>query len=168
MAGRLLLSCLKNSSCTSIRNCSHLKGPPINFKYGNREIVGYGMNGEAAYMDLEDFPMPAIRFKETTPDIQVVKNKEKGDWKKLSIEEKKILYRASFCQTFAEINAPTGEWKSIAGVVFFGLGISLWMYMFCKHYIYPPLPSSFSEEAQLAQLERMKLLNVNPIWGLNK
>lgn len=71
MAGRLLLSCLNNSSRTSIRSYSHLQVPPVNFKYGNREIVGYGMNGEPAYLDLEDFPMPSIRFKETTPDIQV-------------------------------------------------------------------------------------------------
>ncbi|KAK0180876.1 hypothetical protein PV327_003211 [Microctonus hyperodae] len=167
MAGRLLLSYLKNSNRLSIRSYSHLQGPPINFKYGNREIVGFGMNGEPAYLDLEDFPMPAIRFKETTPDIQILKDKEKGDWKKLSIEDKKALYRASFRQTFAELNAPTGEWKSITGSVFFGLGIALWMYMFCRHYICPPLPDTFREEEQLAQLERMKLLNMNPIWGLN-
>lgn len=63
--------------------------------------------------------------------FQALKEKEKGDWKKLSNEEKKALYRASFCQTFSEFKAPTGEWKmSIGGVliaVSLALGVSLWM-----------------------------------------
>jgi hypothetical protein len=33
------------------------------------------------------------RFREDTPEILKVKEKEKGDWKKLSIDEKKLLYR---------------------------------------------------------------------------
>lgn len=33
------------------------------------------------------------RFREDTPEILKVKEKEKGDWKKLSVEEKKLLYR---------------------------------------------------------------------------
>lgn len=61
--------------------------------------------------------------------LQALKEKEKGDWKKLSVEEKKQLYRASFCQTFAEMNAPTGEWKSILGCAIGFLSLSLWIYM---------------------------------------
>lgn len=38
---------------------------------GNREIVGYGLNGEPQYIDRVDFPMPSIRYKESTPDIMV-------------------------------------------------------------------------------------------------
>lgn len=38
---------------------------------GNREIVGYGYNGEPNYADRPDFPMPAIRWKEPTPDVIV-------------------------------------------------------------------------------------------------
>lgn len=43
---------------------------------GNREIVGYGFNGVSNYADRVDFPMPAIRFKESTPDIQVSQTNE--------------------------------------------------------------------------------------------
>lgn len=38
---------------------------------GKREIVGYGFNGEPSYVDRPDFPLPAIRWKEPTSDIQV-------------------------------------------------------------------------------------------------
>jgi cytochrome c oxidase subunit 4 len=40
-------------------------------KIGNREVVGFGWNGEPTYYDRPDFPMPAIRFKESTPDVLV-------------------------------------------------------------------------------------------------
>lgn len=40
-------------------------------KIGNREVVGFGWNGEPIYMDRPDYPMPAIRFKENTPDVLV-------------------------------------------------------------------------------------------------
>merc|ERR1739838_1160662 len=39
-------------------------------KIGNREVVGFGYNGDNNYVDRIDFPMPAIRFKENTPDVQ--------------------------------------------------------------------------------------------------
>ncbi|TOF75042.1 hypothetical protein CGJ15_27115, partial [Vibrio parahaemolyticus] len=58
-------------------------------KIGNRDVVGFGMNGTPSYIDRVDFPMPAIRFKENTPDIQALREKEKEDWKKLTLEEKK-------------------------------------------------------------------------------
>ena len=101
-------------------------------KIGNREVVGYGYNGQPNYADRLDFPLPAIRFKPTTPDIQVLREKEKGDWKKLSLEEKKTLYRASFCQTFSEMKAPTGEWKAIVGFILALSSISIWIYLGMK------------------------------------
>ena len=45
----------------------------INNKVGNREHVGPGINNEPTYIDITDFPMPAVRYKEVTPDIQVNK-----------------------------------------------------------------------------------------------
>lgn len=38
---------------------------------GNREVVGYGINGGENYADRQDYPCPAIRFKAPTPDVQV-------------------------------------------------------------------------------------------------
>lgn len=145
-------------------NSSHAPVPvsPI----GNREVVGFGVNGRENYVDRFDFPMPAIRYKAPTPDIQALREKEKGDWKKLTIEEKKQLYRASFCQTFAEMDAPTGEWKSIIGCSLGFVGLTIWLFMAVKMFVLPPLPESMSVESQQAQLKRMIDLAVNPVEGL--
>ncbi|KAG8240425.1 hypothetical protein J437_LFUL003139 [Ladona fulva] len=135
-------------------------------RIGNREVVGYGFNGEPNYVDRPDFPLPAIRFKENTPDIQALREKEKGDWKKLTMEEKKALYRASFCQTFAEMKAPTGEWKSVVGLALFFVSFAMWGYMGLKLFVYKPLPESFTEERKQAQLQRMIDIGVNPVDGV--
>ena len=58
-------------------------------KIGTREVVGYGTNGSYEYFDRMDFPYPSIRFREVKGDLIPIKEKEKGDWKNLTIEEKK-------------------------------------------------------------------------------
>jgi len=133
---------------------------------GNREVVGFGVNGSATYCDMENVPLPAIRFRPETPDSKVLHDKEKGDWKKLSVEEKKALYRHSFCSTFAEMSAPTGEWKTIVGQALFGISLALWIYVWMKFYVYPPLPTSFSYESKMAQLKRQIDMHAEPIDGL--
>jgi cytochrome c oxidase subunit 4 len=60
-------------------------------------------------------------------ELQALREKEKGDWRKLTLDEKKALYRASFCLTFSEINAPTGEWKSIVGIACVFISIGIWL-----------------------------------------
>lgn len=41
------------------------------------------------YSDRYDYPYPAIRFHRDEGNILALREKEKGDWKKLSLEEKK-------------------------------------------------------------------------------
>lgn len=135
-------------------------------RIGKREVVGFGMNGEHMYIDRPDFPMPAVRYKEPSPDIEKLREKEKGDWKNLSLEEKKALYRYSFCQTFAEMNAPRGEWKPILAGVLACLSVSLWVYVFLKKCVYAPMPESMSLESKQAQLQRLVDLRMNPIDGI--
>ncbi|KAG5880640.1 hypothetical protein JTB14_015617 [Gonioctena quinquepunctata] len=115
----------------------------------------------------QDFPMPAIRWKESTPDVVALREKEKGDWKNLSVEEKKALYRASFCQTFAEFKAPTGEWKSVLGIGLTLMSGALWIFYFLKTFVYSPLPITFSPEYREAQLRRIIDLQANPIQGIS-
>lgn len=45
----------------------HIYGAQI----GTREIVGFGWNGLPSYADRTDFPLPAIRWREETPEIAV-------------------------------------------------------------------------------------------------
>jgi len=136
-------------------------------RIGNREVVGYGINGQNSYIDHVAFPMPALRWKETTPEIQALKDKEKGDWKKLSIEEKKTLYRASFCQTYSEMRAPDGRWKSVVGCALGLISLSWWAYIWEKLFVYPPMPDTITNmEKKQAQLRRMIDMRVDPIDGL--
>jgi len=58
----------------------------------------------------------------------------------LTIEEKKKLYRASFCQTLVEVDAPTGEWKAVFGWVFVWVAVAVFSFVgvrkFCKYFHY--------------------------------
>ncbi|XP_069676559.1 cytochrome c oxidase subunit 4 isoform 1, mitochondrial-like [Periplaneta americana] len=161
MASRLLFSSLRQVQKLQ-KACVHSRS-----RIGNREVVGFGLNGQYSYQDRPDFPMPAIRFKENTPDIVALREKEKGDWRKLSLEEKKALYRASFCQTFSEMTAPTGEWKSIIGLACVFISIGIWLVVLEKLFVYKDLPQSFSEENKKAQLERIIQIRANPIEGIS-
>lgn len=133
---------------------------------GKREYVGFGVNGAPLYVDLVAFPMPAIRFQEPTPEILALRKKEEGDWKNLSKEEIQKLYRYSFCRTFAEIKAPTGEWKLHIGVAIWCCAISL-LLTYAVIVYQQDLPITFSEERRQAQLKRMIALEANPINGLS-
>jgi cytochrome c oxidase subunit 4 len=139
---------------------------PIKCEIGKREIVGYGMNGEENYIDDVHAPFPAIRFREDTPEILKLREKEKGDWKKLTIAEKKVLYRASFCQTIAEVVAPTGEWKKCVGIAAAGVAIGIWGYMWCKKFVYGEVPYTVTDEEYLkAEVKRLIDYRVGPIEG---
>lgn len=132
---------------------------------GDREVVGYGWSGEPAYADSIIWPYPAIRFRRPEAIDASLLKKELGDWKNLSVDEKKALYRYSHCETFAEMLSPSGNWKRITGIIFMLLSTALWAYMALKT-IYPPLPASFNDEHRLAQLKRMIDLRVGAIDGL--
>lgn len=99
--------------------------------------------------------------------LQALREKEKGDWKKLSMQEKKALYRASFCQTFSEIKYPTGEWKLSVGFGLIVLSMSLATMMLMKAFVYDDIPVTFDDEHQKAQLKRMLDLGVGNITGLS-
>ena len=42
----------------------------------------------------------------------------------MTLEDKKGLYRASFANTFAEIEAPEGLWKLYLGCIGIGIGVT--------------------------------------------
>lgn len=140
-----------------------------NPKIGDREIVGFGATGNENYFDRRDFPYPALRWKSPkAPGVPELREKELGDWKNLTLDEKKALYRASFCQTYAEfVLNDKGQWKLWIGGVLIGLAFSLWLWFFCKLFVYKPLPDTFSPEGQLARLRYEIAIRKDPIQGIS-
>ncbi|RWS24368.1 cytochrome c oxidase polypeptide IV-like protein [Leptotrombidium deliense] len=136
-------------------------------KIGKREVVGFGVNGSYIYFDRPDFPMPAIRFREDDAALTSLRAKEKGNWKQLTLDEKKTLYRASFCSTFAEITAPTGEWKAITAGVVTLVATSLVLFALMKKFVMPPMPESLTLEAKKEQMRKMIILGIDPVEGLS-
>jgi len=174
MAGHLLLNATRGASCKSaVLNKIHLPAIVASQNYGGRsrigkrEVVGYGVNGEYSYLDRMDYPFPAIRFRAEDSNYAKLREKEKGDWKKLTIEDKKQLYRFSFCRTYAEMGAPTGEWKSILAGTLTIVSFAVWFYLGVKTFVYGPLPVSTSEEAKRKQLEMMIAYRMNPVEGVS-
>lgn len=153
-------------SSLSVVKRHHGQVDHIRMRIGKREIVGFGLNGSPIYLDLLEYPMPAIRFREPTPEIEALREREKGDWHNLSLDEKKKLYRYSFCQTFAELTAPTGLWKFCLGIALWAVAVGLFMSL-GFHTIRGPWPESYSEDSRQEQLKRMIALQVNPINGLS-
>ncbi|KAK2172156.1 hypothetical protein NP493_989g02062 [Ridgeia piscesae] len=123
-------------------------------KLGNRDIVGYGFNGNPTYIDREEWPAPAIRFKENTADVEALRQKEK-------------VYRASFRKTYAEMRAPTGEWKTIMATWLLGLSFAGWILIWMKVYVYAPWPRTFTREWQVAQAERMVKQRQGAVLGIS-
>jgi len=175
MAGRALLPIGRftqriiyvRSASTDVAQLSQALKDQHYPKIGNRDIVGYGWNGYPSYMDRTEFPFPAVRFKENSADVLALRTKEKGDWKTLSVDDKKALYRSSFRETFAEMNAPTGEWKAILAFVFFAIAATGLTFSLVKHYVLPPMPETITREWQEAQLERMIRQRQGPVDGIS-
>ncbi|KAI8034528.1 cytochrome c oxidase subunit 4 isoform 1, mitochondrial [Drosophila gunungcola] len=142
-------------------------GDGIRLMVGEREVVGYGINGRPIYFDSQDCPFPAIRYREVTPELCAIREKELGDWKKLSLDDKKRLYRHSFCQTFVEFQHFTPEWKICLGVALWLVALGLSISMVLKTKMYGQLPDTFDEDRRSAQLRRMIQLQMNPITGIS-
>jgi len=134
-------------------------------KIGDRDIVGSGWNNRPQYADRRQFPYPAVRYGENNATLAILREKEKGDWKNLSLEEKKQLYRAGFRQTFAEFTAPTGEWKFVATCVLTVFSFTLWVAYWIKEYVTPPLPYSFTDEYRYKMVKKFIDMNNTPVRG---
>ncbi|XP_070575327.1 cytochrome c oxidase subunit 4 isoform 1, mitochondrial-like [Ptychodera flava] len=121
------------------------------------------------YEDRVDYPAPHIRYRkdsDLSQDLKELREKELGDWKNLSKDDKKALYRLAFHKSYADMKAPTGEWKVIIGGIFFSLALSAGLYLFQKEYILPPPPHTLNEEWQQKQREYMIRMHNQPIEGI--
>ncbi|XP_050294197.1 cytochrome c oxidase subunit 4 isoform 1, mitochondrial-like [Anthonomus grandis grandis] len=136
-------------------------------RIGTRDWVGHGCNSLPIYADQMAFPFPAIRWKETTPELQGLYEKSKGDWRLLTKEEKKTLYRANFCQTFAEMKALNGDFAEPMGHALLLCSAGMLIFIYLQLFVYEELPESFSPSSQRAQLRRQIDLHMNPVRGLS-
>ncbi|CAD6184853.1 unnamed protein product [Caenorhabditis auriculariae] len=151
-----------SSSLTSGHHIEHWWGPE---KAVGRELVGFGSNGDNIYQDRLDYWYPAIRFRKEDGVISPLRQKEQSDWKKLTPEEKKILYRYSFRQTLSEYEAPTGYWKVMTAVVLSVMAFATYYAVFLNAYVYPELPPTFQNEYKEAQVERALVLEKGNFLG---
>jgi len=140
-------------------------------RIGDRDIVGWGINGKPDYIDHVQFPCPAIRWKENTADVVALRAKEVGDWKAMTIDEKKALYRASFRSTYPEIYTPTGKWKlSLIGVLWC-VTAALGCQLFFREFVFgqDQLPFTLKEDTvhewNEAALERMVRTQAGHLTG---
>ncbi|XP_074057916.1 cytochrome c oxidase subunit 4 isoform 1, mitochondrial isoform X2 [Macrotis lagotis] len=121
-----------------------------------------------SYVDRRDYPLPDVAHVRNLSSTQkALKEKEKQAWTNLSSEEKIQLYHIKFNETFAKMNKPTNEWKTILGAALFFIGFSGLIIIWEKHYVYGPVPHTFSEEWVAMQTQKMLDMKVSPIQGFS-
>uniref|UniRef100_A0A8C3IWY8 Cytochrome c oxidase subunit 4 n=1 Tax=Chrysemys picta bellii TaxID=8478 RepID=A0A8C3IWY8_CHRPI len=121
------------------------------------------------YYDKRSFPLPDVPYqKELGTEQKALKEKEKGSWKQLSNEEKVALYHLKFNQTFAEMNRPSNEWKTVLGGIFVFFGITgLIVSPLAVSPVFPPKPRTLTDEWKAQQVKRMLDMRINPIQGFS-
>lgn len=73
MAGHLLATSMARRLTAQLRPMGSASITLAHWKkvIGNREVVGFGVNGNPTYFDRPDMPFPAIRFREPSAEINV-------------------------------------------------------------------------------------------------
>ncbi|KAJ1373347.1 hypothetical protein KIN20_035722 [Parelaphostrongylus tenuis] len=150
---------------TGGHHIEHWWGPE---KAAGRELVGFGFNGDYTYIDRLDYWYPAIRFRKEDDVIAPIRKKELGDWKNLSVEDKKLLYRYSFKQTLAEFEAPTGYWKVVLAISMSVIALATLYATFISTCVFPEIPGTFQNEYKEAQVKRALVLEKGNFLGAPK
>ncbi|OCT60363.1 cytochrome c oxidase subunit 4I2 S homeolog isoform X1 [Xenopus laevis] len=123
---------------------------------------------ELLYYDHRAFPLPDIPFQTELSSQQVtLKERERGPWKQLSQEDKISLYHIKFNQTYAEINRPSNEWKTVFGAIFIFFGLTGLIVWWQRVYVYPPQPHTLADDWKAMQIRRMLDMRVSPIQGFS-
>ncbi|KAF7624797.1 Cytochrome-c oxidase [Meloidogyne graminicola] len=162
---QIVRSC--NFSMTTVKYGGHVRlhnwwGPEKN---QGREVVGFGVKGDEYYEDRVDYWYPAVRFRRNDEVVTPIREKELSDWKQLSIDEKKMLYRYSFCQTLAEYEAPEG-YEKISIAIFFAIaGISILYGCFLQRFFYPPMLPTQENEYKESVIEKRLVLEKGRFIG---
>uniref|UniRef100_A0A914I626 Cytochrome c oxidase subunit 4 n=1 Tax=Globodera rostochiensis TaxID=31243 RepID=A0A914I626_GLORO len=150
---------------SSARSMTWWWGPE---RCNGREVVGTTIHGDEQYQDRYDYWYPAIRFRKNDEVITPIRHKELGDWKKLSVDEMKLLYRYSFRQTLAEFEAPQPYAPLMLSGVFAVVACGILYFSFIRKYVIKVddrLPDTFDEEFKESQVERRLVLERGNPYG---
>jgi len=137
---------------------------PEHYAYiGDRERVGIGSNWY--YQDLESRPLPTIRWRPETKEIQALRAKS---FSQLSVEEKKTLYRHDFRLSFVEMGLQdSGEWKFEFGLLLALLGFSyLFITMTKRLVIWYSTIDTTTDEYKTRMLERWIAEGMGKVEGI--
>eukprot|EP00118_Oscarella_pearsei_P020347 m.220377 g.220377 ORF g.220377 m.220377 type:complete len:143 (+) comp39936_c0_seq2:77-505(+) len=115
----------------------------------------------------EPAPLTRVEMPVENPELKALVEKAKGPWDKLTKEEKIALYRASFPETFAEMRAPTGEWKKVLGGVTLGLAAGIALFSVLRQTVGPQKPHTLNPEWQAATDKKLKAQLANPVSGVS-
>uniref|UniRef100_A0A146ZCL9 Cytochrome c oxidase subunit 4 n=1 Tax=Fundulus heteroclitus TaxID=8078 RepID=A0A146ZCL9_FUNHE len=118
-----------HSSITTADIEKEYREQTLNYPFiGPREIVCKTSRATVTYVDDVLEPCPDVRYGVDTPEMRKLQEKERNEhWSALTREEKRKLYRHSFRQTLAELNAPIYETADIFGkaMILISIGIIL-------------------------------------------
>ncbi|PIO29518.1 hypothetical protein AB205_0144600 [Aquarana catesbeiana] len=77
------------------------------------------------------------------------------------------VYRIKFNKTYAELNKPNNEWKSVMGGVFFFFGVTALIVWWQRVHVFPQLPHTLEDDWKAMQAQRMLDMRVGPIQGFS-
>ncbi|OAF69289.1 hypothetical protein A3Q56_02920 [Intoshia linei] len=154
--------CRFNSTAVNInpellKDCCDLPRDKRDYGYpklGNRDIVGFGAGGAGEYFDNIAVPMPGIRFRPNTADFYALRQLELGDWRDLTIDQKKQLYRKNFRYTYAEFqNRQNHRMPFFFGCTLIFMTAGLFYYVSLLNYIKINRPYTLQPEYKEKMVE---------------
>ncbi|XP_065674811.1 cytochrome c oxidase subunit 4 isoform 2, mitochondrial-like [Hydra vulgaris] len=142
----------------------------IRVKFGTSTVIGRRTASAVAHAigpDTRYCPANPASLERTGVVSEALLAKEKGPWNKLSKEDKIALYRAQFPKTMKEAENVKGDTGKVVFGVSIGVAVALCFYSILNKFVAPELPRTFTKEWQEASKEKMKLYNMNPIFGVS-
>ena len=166
MALNLLRGALRtpkfNSLGVSVRCGSHAAGD-VKPAY----VIKFDPRDDFYFQESLRHPIPnGPRMIVIPEDLKELKEKEKGDWKCLSVEEQMDLYNMYFGMSIAEMRQGSDKWKSSLGIALLCVTYSLMWFLFYKSQVLPPRDPYLSSEQHMKDNIAWQLKTfTNPITG---